>query len=205
MMNFILACIQLDPIAIVQAGGYLGIALLIFVESGLLIGLLLPGDSLLFAAGLFAAAGYLDFGPLVLIVIVAAILGDTVGYWFGRNVGDRLFARKNSKIFKQEYVERAEKFFRKYGGRAVALARFVPIVRTLVPMLAGIGSMKYSRFASYNALGAFAWGGGMTSLGFFLGSVIPDSERYILPITLFIIFLSFLPIIWNLMRGKAAL
>lgn len=202
MLNFILACVHLDPIAIVKAGGYVGLALLVFAESGLLIGIFLPGDSLLFAAGLLAAAGYLEFGPLALIVIIAAILGDTVGYWFGKNVGANLFNRKDSLIFKQEYVERTQKFYKKYGGRAVALARFVPVVRTLAPILAGVGSMPYSRFASYNALGGVMWGGGMVALGFFLGAIIPNSEKYILPISLVIVVISFLPIFWNLIRGK---
>ncbi len=202
MLNFLLACIQLDPIAIVQAGSYLGIALLVFAESGLLIGMFLPGDSLLFAAGLLSASGFLAIGPLMMVVVVAAILGDSAGYWFGTKVGDHLQDREDSWFFKQEYLKRTERFYQKYGGRALILARFVPIVRTLAPILAGAGSMNYRKFLSYNILGGFLWGMGMVILGFSLGSVIPDSEKYIVPISLVIVVLSFLPILINLARGK---
>ncbi|MBI4065874.1 DedA family protein [Candidatus Kaiserbacteria bacterium] len=201
-MDFIYACINLDPIAIIKAGGYLGIAFIIFAESGLLIGIFFPGDSLLFAAGLLSAGGFLAPIPLIVIVVIAAIIGDSVGYWFGKNVGVNFFKRKDSLFFKQEYVKRTELFYQKYGGRAVVLARFVPIVRTIAPILAGIGTMKYSKFIRYNALGGLLWGAGMVSLGYFLGSIIPNSERYILPISLVIIIISFLPIFINLLNGK---
>lgn len=204
MLDFLLACVHLDPIEIVKAGGYVGLGLLVFAESGLLIGILLPGDSLLFAAGLLAAGGLLEFPPLVVTVIGAAILGDTVGYWFGKNVGSNLFRREDSVLFKKEYVTRTERFYRKYGGRAVLLARFVPIVRTLAPILAGVGKMRYSTFVSYNAVGGLLWGAGMTALGFFLGTILPGSEHYILPLSLGIILLSFFPILKNIASGKRA-
>ncbi|MEK7157227.1 MAG: VTT domain-containing protein, partial [Patescibacteria group bacterium] len=193
MLDFISACINLDPVAMVKAGGYFGIALIIFAESGLLFGIFFPGDSLLFAAGLLSAAGFLSFWPLVFLVVTAAILGDSLGYWFGANVGTNFFKRKDSFFFKQEYLKRTERFYQEYGGRAVVLARFVPIVRTIAPILAGVGSMKYKTFVSYNMLGGFLWGAGMLSLGYSLGSIIPNSERYILPISLAIIIVSFLP------------
>mgnify|MGYP001586059595 CR=1 FL=1 len=205
MLDFIYACINLDPIAIIKTGSYLGIALIIFAESGLLIGIFFPGDSLLFAAGLLAAAGLFSFWPLVFFVVIAAIVGDSVGYWFGANVGINFFKRKDSLFFKQEYVKRTERFYETYGGRAVVLARFVPIVRTIAPILAGIGSMTYGKFLRYNMLGGLLWGAGMLSLGYFLGSLIPNSERYILPISLIIIIVSFLPILLNLLRGKKAI
>ena len=204
MLDFLYACLQLDPVAIVQTGSYLGIALVIYLESGVLLGIFFPGDSLLFAAGLLSGAGFLDFLPLVVLVTVAAILGDSTGYWFGANVGTNLFSRKDSRFFKQEYLKRTQRFYEKYGGRAIILARFVPIVRTLAPVLAGVGSMKYSTFLAYNATGGILWGVGMTSLGYFLGSVIPGSEQYILPLSLIIIFISFLPIFINLLRGRRA-
>jgi membrane-associated protein len=134
--------------------------------------------------------------------VIAAILGDSVGYWFGSNVGVNFFKREDSFFFKKEYVTRTELFYQKYGGRAVILARFVPIVRTLAPILAGIGSMPYHTFLRYNIIGACIWGIGLTSLGFFLGSIIPNSERYILPISLVIIVISFLPIIISLIRSR---
>jgi membrane-associated protein len=204
MLDFLLACIQLDPIAIIKTGSYFGLALAVFAESGLLVGIFLPGDSLLFAAGLLAAADFLSVGPLIFVVVVAAIVGDSVGYWFGANVGVNFFKRKDSFFFKQEYLKRTERFFQRYGGRAVVLARFVPIVRTLAPILAGIGSMTYKEFLAYNMLGGMLWGAGMVLLGYSLGSVLPGSERYILPISLVIIALSFLPILINLIRGKKA-
>ncbi|MBI3572404.1 VTT domain-containing protein [Candidatus Kaiserbacteria bacterium] len=196
---------HLDPVAIVKAGGYLGIALLIFAESGLFIGIFLPGDSLLFAAGLLSASGFLNVAPLAFVVVVSAILGDSVGYWFGATVGDAVFERKDSRFFKQEYLGRTERFYKKYGARAIVLARFVPIVRTVAPILAGVGSMRYTRFVIYNALGGLVWGAGMLVLGYSLGSILPGSEAYILPLSLLIIVISFLPIIINLSCGKKAI
>lgn len=202
MLSFILACVHLDPLRIVQTGGYVGIALLVFAESGLLIGIFLPGDSLLFAAGLLAASGLFDPGLLAIVVICAAVLGDSTGYWFGKEVGGHFLNRPDGAFFKHEYIERTQKFYKKYGARAVVLARFVPVVRTLAPILAGVGKMKYSRFLSYNALGGFAWGGGMVGVGYFLGTVLPGSEHYILPLSLAIVALSFMPILINLFMGK---
>jgi len=203
MVDFLLACVHLDPIAIIQAGGYLGIGLIVFAESGLLIGIFFPGDSLLFTAGLLAATGLFAPIPLALIAMVAAILGDSVGYWFGVKVGDGLAQRADSRFFKQAYLRRTEEFYERYGSRAIVFARFVPIVRTIAPILAGIGSMSYSRFLAYNALGGALWGAGMVALGFSLGSIIPDSEHYILPIALVIIVLSLVPALFHF-RGKRA-
>jgi membrane-associated protein len=205
MTDFLLACAHLDPIEIIKTGSYLGIAAIIFAESGLLIGIMFPGDSLLFAAGLLAGTGVLAFFPLVILVTLAAILGDSVGYWFGKNVGSNFFNKKDSLLFKQEYLKRTQAFYTKYGGRAVVLARFVPIIRTIAPILAGIGSMKYSTFLSFNILGGVLWGVGVTSLGFSLGKVIPNGEDYLLPISIAIIVISFLPIVLNVVRGKRAI
>jgi membrane-associated protein len=141
----------------------------------------------------------------MMIVIAAAILGDSVGYWFGAEVGERLFERKDSRFFKQEYLRRTQRFYEKYGGRAVILARFVPIVRTIAPILAGVSNMHYRKFLSYNIIGGFLWGMGMISLGYFLGSVIPNSEKYVLPLSLVIVIISFFPILANLASGKRAL
>jgi len=187
---------------IVRAGSYLGIAIIVFAESGLLIGMFLPGDSLLFAAGLLSAGGYLAPGPLIMTVIAAAILGDSVGYWFGAKVGGHLEDREDSWFFKKEYLRRTERFYAKYGGRALILARFVPIVRTLAPILAGAGSMTYRRFLSFNIIGGFIWGAGVVLLGFTLGSVIPDSEKYVVPISIIIMMISLSPIFMNLAKGK---
>jgi membrane-associated protein len=205
MLSFLLACIHLNPLDIVRTGGYIGLALLVFAESGLLIGIFLPGDSLLFAAGLLAAGGLFSPGLLALTVVAAAVLGDSTGYWFGKEVGTHFLNRPDGTFFKHEYIGRTQKFYKKYGARAVVLARFVPIVRTLAPVLAGVGKMKYSRFLGYNALGGFAWGAGMVALGYFLGVLLPNSENYILPLSLAVVALSFLPILINVLRGKSAL
>lgn len=181
----------------ITTGSYLGIGLLVFAESGLLVGIFLPGDSLLFAAGLLAAGGVLHFPPLVVVVVVAAILGDSVGYWFGANVGNNLFKRPDSHFFKRTYLLRTQRFYAEYGPRAVVLARFIPVLRTLAPILAGVGTMSYAQFISYNALGGLLWGAGVVSAGYFLGSLIPGIGNYILPISLGIIVLSFLPIVWK--------
>ena len=202
MTNLLLACIHLDPIEIIRAGGYLGIAILVFAESGVLLGIFFPGDSLLFTAGLLSAGGFLSVIPLTLIVVIAAILGDSVGYWFGKKIGVGLFTREDSRFFKQSYVTRTQIFFAAYGGRAIILARFVPIVRTIAPILAGVGTMTYRKFLSYNIIGGFLWGAGMVLIGFSLGSIIPNSEHYILPLSLGIIILSFFPIIINFVRTR---
>jgi membrane-associated protein len=202
MLNFLTASIHLDPLSIVRTGGYVGIAAFIFAENGILLGIFLPGDSLLFVGGLFSALGFLTFWLLLLIVVVAAIVGEAVGYWFGTYVGESFLTRSDSRFFKRSYLIRTQKFFTTYGGRAVVLGRFVPIVRTIAPILAGIGAMPYRRFFRYNILGACLWGGGMLSLGYFLGRAIPNSEHYVLPISLTIIVLSFLPVVLNLLRTK---
>jgi len=190
----------MDPVTLVKTIGYLGVTLFIFAESGVLLGIFLPGDSLLFAAGLLSAVGFLSLWPLIVLVVVAAILGDSVGYWFGTRVGANLYHRPDSRFFKQAYIKRTEAFYQKYGGRAIVLARFVPIVRTITPILAGIGSMNYRTFISYNAVGGLLWGAGVTLLGYSLGTLIPNSEQYILPISLVIIAVSFMPIVINFMR-----
>ncbi|MBI2410093.1 VTT domain-containing protein [Candidatus Kaiserbacteria bacterium] len=195
--------VLLDPVAMVQAGGYLGVALIVFAESGVLVGMFLPGDSLLFAAGLLAAGGYLSVGPLALVVVVAAILGDSVGYWFGAKVGPALFRRQDSRFFKQAHVERAQQFFLNYGGYAIVLARFIPIVRTLTPILAGVGTMPYLRFLAFNVIGGIIWGAGIVYLGYFLGSAIPGLERYFLPLTLLIILASVAPILIKTVRASS--
>jgi membrane-associated protein len=202
MRDFILACIHLNPLAIVQTGSYLGIAFIIFAESGLFIGVFFPGDSLLFIAGLLSASGILAPIPLAAGVVGAAILGDCAGYWFGERVGENLYHRKDSRFFKQAYLTRTQHFFEIYGARAIMLARFMPVVRTIAPILAGAGSMKYEKFMLYNVIGGFGWGCGMIFLGYFLGSVIPDIDKYILPLTLGIIAISFFPVIANVVRER---
>ena len=191
-----------DPIWLIQTFGPLGVAAIVFAESGLLIGIFFPGDSLLFAAGLLAGGGILGYPMLVVLVCIAAIAGDSFGYWFGRKVGGALFKRPDSRFFKQEYLRRTEAFYVKYGPRAIILARFVPIVRTITPILAGTARMPYGRFLTYNVIGGVLWGAGMTSLGYFLGRAIPELAHYILPISLGIIVASFIPVGLEILKAR---
>jgi len=153
----------------------------------------LPGDSLLFTAGFLASQGYLDISLLLLVCFVAAVTGDATGYAIGRRYGRRLFEREDSRLFKKEYLLRAEQFFAQHGGKAVILARFIPIVRTFVPVVTGMGSMEYRRFAMFNVVGALLWAVGVTLAGYFLGSTIPNIDRYLLPIIVLILAVSILP------------
>ena len=183
----------LDPQNLLVTFGTIGLFLIVFAESGLFFGFFLPGDSLLFTAGLFAAEGTLNL-PLILVgCFVAAVAGDQVGYVFGLRVGPALFRRPDSRLFKQEYVARAQAFFEKHGPKTIILARFVPIVRTFAPILAGVGSMRYRTFVGYNLIGGFLWAVGVTLFGYFLGQLIPDIDTYLLPIIASIIAISFLP------------
>lgn len=182
----------LDPAAIVTAVGYIGIFAIIFSETGILLGIFLPGDSLLFAAGLLAASGFFNPFGLIALVVIAAIIGDTTGYWLGWHSGKR-FLHKYPRIIKPEYILRTEQFYERWGGHAVIFARFVPIVRTLVPPLAGIGNMNYKRFLRFNVIGALLWSPIIILLGYLLGKSIPDAAQYLLPITIGIILISFLP------------
>jgi membrane-associated protein len=187
----------LDPQNLLATFGTIGLFLIVFAESGLFVGFFLPGDSLLFTAGLFAAEGTLNL-PLILVgCFVAAVAGDQVGYWFGKRVGPSLFRRPDSRLFKQEYVERAQHFFARHGAKTIVLARFVPIVRTFAPILAGVGHMPYRTFVSFNVIGGFVWAVGVTLLGYWLGNLIPDIDRYLLPIIAGIIALSFMPMIYE--------
>lgn len=184
----------LDPRDLIVTFGTIGLFAIVFAESGLFFGFFLPGDSLLFTAGLFASQGTLSL-PLILVgCFVAAVAGDQVGYLFGKRVGPALFRRPDSRFFRQEYVERAQHFFEKYGAKTIVLARFVPIVRTFAPILAGVGKMPYRTFVSFNVVGGLLWAVGVTLLGYTLGEMIPDIDQYLLPIIALIILISFIPI-----------
>ncbi len=196
----------LDPQQLLITFGTIGLFLIVFAESGLFFGFFLPGDSLLFTAGLFAAQGTLNL-PLILAgCFVAAVAGDQVGYWFGQRVGPSLFRRPDSRLFKQEYVGRAQEFFARHGAKTIVLARFVPIVRTFAPILAGVGGMPYRTFLSFNVIGGLLWAVGVTLLGFWLGNLIPDIDRYLLPIIVLIIAISFVPMAleWRKRRREPA-
>lgn len=192
----------LDPRDLLVTFGTIGLFLIVFAESGLFFGFFLPGDSLLFTAGLFAAQGSLNL-PLILVgCFVAAVAGDQVGYVFGQRVGPALFRRPDSRLFKQEYVTRAQAFFEKHGPKTIVLARFVPIVRTFAPILAGVGSMRYRTFVSYNLVGGFLWAVGVTLLGYGLGELIPNIDAYLLPIIAVIIGISLMPVFFEWWRRR---
>lgn len=198
----------LDPIEIVKWAGVLGVALVIFAESGLLIGFFFPGDSLLFTAGFLAHTKFLsiDINLLVLILFVAAVLGDSVGYTFGRRVGRRLFTRPNSRFFKQAHVQKAEQFYAKYGGKTIIMARFIPFVRTFAPVIAGTAKMNYKTFLTYNVIGALIWAAGITYLGYFLGGALESIgvsiDHIILPAIIIIVLTSIAPPLVTILRDE---
>jgi membrane-associated protein len=196
----------LDPKQLIGTFGALGLILIIYAESGLLLGLVFPGDSLLFTAGLLASQNKygLNIGVVAIGVFVAAVLGAETGYWIGNKFGPTLFRRPDSKIFKQEYVDRSREFFDKHGPRSILLARFVPFVRTLAPMLAGVGEMNRRTFFAYNVLGAFLWAFGISVAGYFLGQAIPNVDRYLLPIIAVIILISVIPPLLELRKHRRA-
>jgi membrane-associated protein len=191
---------MLDPIILIKAVGVIGVILIIFAETGLFFGFFLPGDSLLFTAGIFASQGFLNLEVLIIGGIIAAILGDSVGYWSGKKYGRRLFEKDSGFFFKKKRLLDAEEFYQKHGKSTIIIARFVPIIRTFAPIVAGIGKMHYLTFISYNIFGGIIWVGGMVLLGYFLGGLIPDPEKYILPIALLIIFVSVVPILIKIIK-----
>jgi membrane-associated protein len=193
--------IKIDLVAILTSVGYVGITAVVFAESGLLIGIFLPGDSLLFTAGLLASQGVFNIWFLVFLAFVAAALGDSAGYAFGHKVGPRIFTKEDSWLWNKRHIQRTQLFYQKYGAKVLVLARFLPVVRTIAPILAGVGTMKYATFLYYNLIGAAIWAIGITLLGYYLGQVIPNIDTYLLPIILGIVAISVLPSVWELWRA----
>lgn len=183
-----------DLSSLIVTFGYFGIALIIFAESGLFFGFFLPGDSLLFTAGFLASQGYINLWLLIPLTVTAAILGDSVGYWFGKKVGPMIFKKSDSFWFSGERAKDAERFFEKHGAKSLILARFIPAVRTFTPIVAGVGNMKYKTFLAYNIIGGILWGGLVPVIGYFLGSAIPGIDRYLLPIIGLILVVSTIPV-----------
>lgn len=181
-----------------------GVAAIVFAESGLLIGFFLPGDSLLFTAGFLVHQEIIQFNihALVVILFIAAVLGDSVGYTFGRRVGRRLFDREQSLLFRKDNLLQAEAFYQKHGGKAIVIARFMPIIRTFAPIVAGVSHMHYRRFLAYNVLGAFLWAVGLTYLGYFAGSWITEAGINIEYVIFGIIFLSIAPPLIHILKDK---
>lgn len=164
---------------IIESGGLLLIALIVFAESGLLIGFFLPGDTLLLGAGILASQGQPPIGWLIAVVIIAAVVGDNVGYEIGKRTGKRIFNKKDSLLFRQDHVFRAEKFYNRHGGKTIIIARFTPFVRTFAPVVAGVGNMPHRRFFFFNVVGGILWGAGVPLLGYWFGSKVPHLEKYI--------------------------
>ncbi len=193
-----------DIEGLIRWGGLAILIAIVFAETGLLIGFFLPGDSLLFTAGFLAAAGFLDIKILVISLIIAAIIGDQVGYLTGKSMGERLFTRPDSKVFKKAYVEKTKRFYDKYGASTIVLARFVPIVRTFAPVVAGVGEMKYRTFITYNIIGGSGWVCLMTIGGYLLGG-LPWVQANFGLVTIFIILASLIPLgieLWHARRDK---
>ncbi|HTD52024.1 MAG TPA: VTT domain-containing protein, partial [Thermoanaerobaculia bacterium] len=181
-----------DVETLVLVGGLTAITAIVFAETGLMVGFFLPGDSLLVTAGVFAASGHLNIWTLNGLAIVAAILGDTVGYWIGRQAGPALFARPRSRFFNPKHLKRAHDFYEKHGGKTIILARFMPIVRTFAPVVAGMGQMNYRRFVSFNVFGGLLWVISMTFIGYYLGQ-FAWVRRNIEIVIVIVVFLSILP------------
>lgn len=182
---------MLDVDTLITSGGLLLIAFIVFAESGLLFGFFFPGDTLLFAAGIFAAQGQFSLASAIIVVMVSAILGGRVGYYIGQKAGPALFKKKDGLLFRHEYVERAEHFYEKHGGKTIMLARFVPIVRTFAPVVAGIGNMNLMRFNFYNIVGSGVWAVSVTVAGYYLGSKIHNIDQFILPVILMVTLITF--------------
>lgn len=203
--HFLHALYNPDELAqLIHAGGPTLVCTIIFVETGLFVGFFLPGDSLLVTAGILAAGNYLPLGWLLFPGIVCAIVGDQLGYWIGRSAGPALYRREDSLFFRRSHLQRAHDFYEKYGGRAVILARFVPIVRTFCPPVAGAAKMPYSRYLTYDIFGGILWVGTMILGGYFLGRSIPNIGQRIHYVIAVVVFLSILPAIIGILRARSA-
>ncbi len=195
-----------SPQAIISTFGLIGVIVIVFLETGFFFGFFFPGDSLLFTAGLLASQGYMNVALLFLGSFVAAVLGDSVGYAFGKKVGPTLFKREDSLLFNRKNIARAQNFYELYGTKVIILARFMPVIRTFAPIVAGIGNMKYRTFITYNIVGGLLWTGSMVGLGYGFGATLTrmgiDPDKYLLPVIGVIIVISILPAIREVLKKK---
>src|SRR5271165_6750070 len=182
--------------------GYATLTAMVFVETGLLVGFVLPGDSLLFTIGVVAGAGQLNIWLIMALLYVACMLGDWSGYLIGRRTGPAIFNRPDSRFFKQEYLQRTQHFYERHGGKTIIYAKFVPIIRTFAPFVAGVANMRYARFLTFDIFGGAGWVFSMTILGYFLGS-IPLVRRNFEKFVLLVVFISILPLLWQVLVGRA--
>ncbi len=193
---------HIDIIQLTRAAGYIGLTAIILCETGLFLGFFLPGDSLLFSAGLLASQQIFNIFLLTPLLIAAAIVGYAIAYWFGDKIGHWLLKRPDTFWFKRRYLTEAHAFYEKHGGKALIIGRLIPVVRTFLPIVAGMAEMTHRRFTLFNVIGALMWCGGVTLAGYYLGAVIPNIDKYILPIVLAIIVISALPPIIHLLRTR---
>jgi len=189
-------------ISLIESVGYVGLFGIVFAESGILVGAFLPGDSLLFTAGFLASQDIFNVWLLILLLFVAAVLGDNVGYAFGKKVGPKIFKKENSLLFHKDNLLKAEAFYEKHGPFTIVLARFIPIIRTFAPIVAGVGKMNYKTFLIYNIFGGLLWTVSLTLGGYFLGQLIPDVDKYLLPIIAAIVLISILPPLWHIVKDR---
>ncbi|MBI5134381.1 MAG: VTT domain-containing protein [Candidatus Taylorbacteria bacterium] len=194
----------LDPQFLIETLGFVGLVAIVFAESGLFFGFFLPGDSLLFTAGLFASQGHLSIAPLLVTLAIAAIAGDSVGYMFGKRAGPAIFRKEDSLFFHKKHVARAKAFYDRYGVKTIVLARFVPIVRTFAPIVAGVAGMEYKTFLKFNIVGGILWTASMTLLGYVLGATVPGIGDYLEYIIVGIILLSFVPVVREYLKERKA-
>ena len=195
---------EIDLKLLIQNIGYAGIFGIVFAESGLFFGCFLPGDSLLFMAGFLASQGLFSLPILLVGCFLAAVLGDNVGYAFGHKFGRKLFQKEDSFFFRKENLLKTENFYKKHGAKTIVIARFIPIIRTFAPIVAGLAAMEYKTFLRYNLIGGVLWGVGVTSAGYFLGKIIPNAEHYLLPIVIGIVIVSVIPAIIHYCQEKLA-
>jgi membrane-associated protein len=193
-----------DVEGIIRTGGPLLVCIIVFIETGFFVGFFLPGDSLLVTAGVFSAAGVIPLKWILLPVMLCAIVGDQIGYWIGRLAGVAIYKREDSFFFKRRHLQRAHDFYEKYGGKTIILARFIPIIRTFCPPVAGAARMSYPRYITYDIFGGVIWVGTMILGGFFLGRTIPNISQRIHYVILVVIFLSLLPAIISILRARRA-
>lgn len=182
-----------DLAELIRTVGYLGVFTIVFLESGMMVGFFFPGDSLLFTAGFLASQGLLDIGVLIIGCFFSAVAGDSVGYYLGKRFGRKLFQKEDSIWFHKDHLTRAQNFYDKHGGKTIILARFIPVIRAFAPVVAGVGLMRYKQFVMFNLVGGILWAIIIPYLGYYLGSSIPDVDKYLLPIVGLIIIASILP------------
>jgi membrane-associated protein len=192
----------INPQHLVSTLGLIGVLAIIFLETGVFFGFFFPGDSLLFTAGFFASQGHLSITALLIGTFICAVLGDSFGYAFGKKIGPALFTKEDSIFFNKKHITKAKHFYEQHGKKTIILARFLPIIRTFAPIVAGIGNMEYKTFLAFNVIGGFLWTWSMLLLGYLIGSVIPDPDRFVLPIIILIIIVSAIPTIREILKHR---